>query len=540
MAAVGCKQEAAAGGGETGGKLTPIEYWNLSTEEKADAKTVHIYVPEIFGYGEVPIDRGPWKSPVDKLVHEGLVDFFTYNLNRSLFELRHPHVIVEPLAFPMWDADFLTTLTTSLSAKDGPSMYIARGLPDTMESGLYKDITAYLDDWPEARDHRLTQGGGVYDGRVYCLPGEEQAVDVVLYRKDYFAEAGIINEFGEPGPPTDWTWDQFREFARRLIKRNADGRVERWGFVGKNDRFDNMIVTCKRIPLYVPDKTGENTWRFNADDPRLIEAMRAIRAMYREDESVRVGQDFNWAIAGQEFEAGRAAMANMRSVHGVMYFVDKPYLFGADIDARKVIGMALLPTDRFGAREHRMTTNLYGFNPTYSEAQTRASIAWFRSWACGEIRANMLNSQRQFNEIMGWPNPYPRYLLVRAYEPEVEFPPHPGTDIFPPDFRRVIDAYRKAELVPQPIQFGLREPVQLPQAMTSVYSECLFSQKDVAAILRDSAAKINHNCMRFKVEGDKAKLKAYYDAYLDYARRTMPPEAAAELQTFIETRCRVW
>jgi len=48
---------------------------------------------------------------------------------------------------------------------------------------------------------------------------------VVLYRKDILAERGL------PEPSTNWTWNDFLEYARRLtFDRNGDGQVDVYGF----------------------------------------------------------------------------------------------------------------------------------------------------------------------------------------------------------------------------------------------------------------------------------------------------------------------
>jgi len=538
LTAASCRRQPAPTSGPAR-TISPAEYVNLPSEQQAEYRRVVIYIPEFFGYAELPPDPGPWASRIDRAVHEAYSDYFLHQLNRTLFELRYPHVRVEWLAFDMWGADLKTLLATSLPSRKSPAMYIARSLPDTMVDKLYADITDLLADWPAARNHRLTRAVGTYAGRIYCLPGDETQCAAIMYRKDYFAEAGIFNERGEPGPPSNWTWRDFREYCKRLtVDTDGDGRIDRWGFCG--EQFDLLYVRCYRIPAYVPDKTGKYTWRFNREDPRWAKALRTIRQMRNVDRSVRTGVDFNWAVKAQEFQAGRVAMAYTVSSHPVNYAVRNPHYFGSDKITAEVLGMAPLPTDDYGVRVFRPATNMFGFNPTYNREQLRAAIAWFRSWVCGDIRANILQTSRQRNAALGYPDPYPEYLLLRSYVSEVPLPPPPKELPFPPEYVALYEEYRRAELPPNPVQFGLRMPVQLNETLKSVYTEALFSNKPVERILDEAAEKINHICMNFKVPNDRPKLKAYYTALLDFARRNMPAAAADELARFIETRCRCW
>ncbi|HEX6971455.1 MAG TPA: extracellular solute-binding protein, partial [Limnochordia bacterium] len=61
-----------------------------------------------------------------------------------------------------------------------------------------------------------------YDGQVLGIPTENQ-IDALLWNKQIFAEAGIGS------PPT--TWSELAAIAPRLTRRNAEGQIERIGFV---------------------------------------------------------------------------------------------------------------------------------------------------------------------------------------------------------------------------------------------------------------------------------------------------------------------
>ncbi|WP_084584815.1 extracellular solute-binding protein [Thermus tengchongensis] len=60
------------------------------------------------------------------------------------------------------------------------------------------------------------------DGRVYSLPFQ-RSTPILYYNKEAFREAGLDPE----RPPQ--TWDELVEYAKRLTKRDAQGRVIRYG-----------------------------------------------------------------------------------------------------------------------------------------------------------------------------------------------------------------------------------------------------------------------------------------------------------------------
>src|SRR2546421_4950358 len=110
---------------------------------------------------------------------------------------------------------------------------------------------------------------GTVNGRTYTVAGNELGATLIRYRKDWFREAGIFNEHGDPGPRSDWTWEDFRRIARQL----TDPRRDRVGFA--HDMSDLLYNQAYGVEMYVPDPTGQHTWRFNARDPELLRSLQA-------------------------------------------------------------------------------------------------------------------------------------------------------------------------------------------------------------------------------------------------------------------------
>lgn len=68
----------------------------------------------------------------------------------------------------------------------------------------------------------------VYRGRVYAIPNSTDD-RVLFYNKDLLKAAGFVDENGEAKPPANW--DELKEYAVKLTVRDAQGNIERIGFI---------------------------------------------------------------------------------------------------------------------------------------------------------------------------------------------------------------------------------------------------------------------------------------------------------------------
>ena len=66
---------------------------------------------------------------------------------------------------------------------------------------------------------RLVPFTNTYNGKTYTLP-VASTISGLIYNKEMFKEAGLVDENGEPTPPE--TWEEFREYAKKMT--NASER----------------------------------------------------------------------------------------------------------------------------------------------------------------------------------------------------------------------------------------------------------------------------------------------------------------------------
>jgi multiple sugar transport system substrate-binding protein len=100
-----------------------------------------------------------------------------------------------------------------------------------------------------------------FNHRMYGLPPNTHA-PAIWFNKDHFDEAGL------PYPTGDWTWNEFIEVAQRLTKADANGRPERFGFMGPLDAM-----------LYYPLLRQWNAGLYNEEGTRCtLDSPEAIAA----------------------------------------------------------------------------------------------------------------------------------------------------------------------------------------------------------------------------------------------------------------------
>lgn len=127
-------------------------------------------------------------------------------------------------------ADYYTKLQTSIAGNTAADlMWLSQEyIANYADNGAILDITdmvGKLGDMPAAKlDDYFTGSLDVsrYGGKLYGLPWIAQPV-VLYYNPAMFQAAGV-------SPPDEsWTWDTFKEAAKKLTVKDASGNVTQWG-----------------------------------------------------------------------------------------------------------------------------------------------------------------------------------------------------------------------------------------------------------------------------------------------------------------------
>lgn len=216
------------------------------------------------------------------------------------------------------------TKTLELALQNGTA-------PDIMGGGDMKklaangDILAW-DDVPGGPeiiqkykdDGVLMEGRGMYKGKTYQLPGGPGPQGMV-YNKDLFKAAGIVDENGEAKPPK--TWKEVREYAKILTdkSKNQYGIIApmKWGGWFNSD-ITNPAMTLAGYVIYNPAtdkydvshwKTPMETWMGMKEDGSIYPGAESLdndsaRATFAEGKiGMKFAYNFDVGVLNDQFPA---------------------------------------------------------------------------------------------------------------------------------------------------------------------------------------------------------------------------------------------
>ncbi|MEK0316471.1 ABC transporter substrate-binding protein [Cohnella sp. 56] len=141
-------------------------------------------------------------------------------------------------------------------------------------------MAAPLDDYISKDGYKVEEDYKVdthLNGKVYALPGKFNPWYVLL-NKDHLDEAGLT-------VPTDWTWDEYADYAKKLTK--GEGASKRYGtyFHGPNNGgwMEYLKLAMENQPQNSEFLKADGT--SNLDDPNFKKTLELRVRMEKEDKS---------------------------------------------------------------------------------------------------------------------------------------------------------------------------------------------------------------------------------------------------------------
>ncbi|HLO28300.1 MAG TPA: sugar ABC transporter substrate-binding protein [Anaerolineales bacterium] len=164
------------------------------------------------------ITLATWAGADESKELQGVID--KVNAEATDFQIVHQ-------AIP---ADYYTKVQTMIAGNTAPDlMWLSQEfVANYADNGAIMDVTdqvAALSDMPAAKLDDYYPGSlavAKYQDRLYGLPWIAQPV-VLYYNPDLFQKAGV-------NPPDEsWTWDTFKDAAKKLTLKDASGNVTQYG-----------------------------------------------------------------------------------------------------------------------------------------------------------------------------------------------------------------------------------------------------------------------------------------------------------------------
>ena len=203
-----------------------------------------------------------------------------YRALTEAFEAANPDIKVERIRVISGYADRLVSLMASGTVPD----VIAVDVNDIMAYGneqfLY-DLTPFVEKTPGFEFEYLARPLiDVYtvDGKLYSLPVWANP-SAYVYNEDLINQAGLVSP-GALYASDNWTWAEFRDMARKLTQKDADGRIVQLGaslhlprtWIASNGGREFDDVKRPTAVFY--------------DAPEALEALQFIHAMIWQDGSM--------------------------------------------------------------------------------------------------------------------------------------------------------------------------------------------------------------------------------------------------------------
>lgn len=136
-------------------------------------------------------------------------------------------------------------------------------------------------------------------GKTYGIPFQ-RSTPVLYWNKEAFAEAGL-----DPDTPPA-TWEETIEMGKKLVKKDSDGNVSRWGVRIPSSGFPYWLFQglTTQNDVVLANSDGNETY---FDDPKVAEALQYLVDLSTKHEVMAPGI-IEWGATPKAFFEGQTAM----------------------------------------------------------------------------------------------------------------------------------------------------------------------------------------------------------------------------------------
>ena len=299
-------------------------------------------------------------GPITKIIDKFATDF----------ERENPGIKVHPIYSGTYQ-DSITKALTAVKSNDAPAMSVL--LSTDMYTLIDEDAIVPWDPLIKtAEDRAWLQGfypafmeNSQTGGKTWGIPFQRSTI-VLYYNKEMFKEAGL-----DPNHPPE-TWKEMAEYAQKLTKRDASGKVTQWGVQIPASGFPYWLFQglTTENGVQLMNAAGTETYY---DKPAVIEAVQYwvdLTSKYKAHPEGIV----EWGTTPKDFFERKVAM--MWTTTGNLTNVRS--------NAKFDFGVAMLPANK---RRGSPTGggNFYLFKQTKPEQQ--AAAFKFVKWITSPARA---------------------------------------------------------------------------------------------------------------------------------------------------------
>jgi len=220
------------------------------------------------------------------------------------FESKNPDISVKAVYYGNYD----DTRTKCLAAiKAGEPVQLSVLFSIDIFDLVNQDLILAWEDVVQTDEERAwlksfypaLMANSMYEGKTYGIPFQRSTI-VMYYNKEAFREAGLDPE----KPPA--TWDELVEMGKKLVKKDANGQVVRWGLSIPSTGYPYWMFQCFAIQngLELMNKEGTEVY-FNR--PESVEALQFWHDLAYKHGIMPKGTT-DWGTLRQRFLEGNTAM----------------------------------------------------------------------------------------------------------------------------------------------------------------------------------------------------------------------------------------
>ncbi|MES2201579.1 MAG: sugar ABC transporter substrate-binding protein [candidate division FCPU426 bacterium] len=294
-------------------------------------------------------------------------------------------------------------------------------------------------------------------GHVWALPEDTAPIACLYYNKKLFREAGLAY------PNDSWTWDDMLAAAKKLTKRDAQGRTSVWGYKD-NYAVDWINMVYSNGGTLVDD--WRNPTRSTVAEPAAVEAVKFL--------------------------------ADLINVHKVMPSdADKPTQGGAGNDLFAAGQLAMLHTGYWISATLRLTKDLDWDIAPFPKGPRAKGHSWGTGGSGWAISANAKDKEKAWKAIkMLTSEETQRIYVKQGYampalkalaNSEVflgSTPPQnkkflisaPDQAIYTPDHARFEEANKTVQPQVDLIMRGSLTPAEGMKAVDAIFNRILFNK----------------------------------------------------------------
>lgn len=275
------------------------------------------------------------------------------------YEAANPGIDIEVQHAP-WSGYF-TRLDAQLAAGAGPDVFFITNVPAYAARNQLEPLDQWIADSGFPIDQYNQEALAIHslNGSLYSIPRDNDT-NALYFNKAAFDAAGVAY------PGADWDWDDLREAALALTKRDGN-RVSMYGFATESNDWPRWIIQNGGDVFDNPLKPTT----FTMDKPEATEAIQFLGDMINVDRIMPSFQELQQSGGTSQLFLGEQ----------VAMVVTNAARLGTFADAGFEWAVAPLPTGRTGIHANRLGGAGFAMNAFSKNKEA----AWdFLSYLAGE------------------------------------------------------------------------------------------------------------------------------------------------------------